>query len=359
VGKLRPEHVNLITWLGSPNLDVTRLGDKPIYRVFNPLQGSLIFKWEVGHTDLAGMANMTSSSYDIGFDLMKDVKAGSTAGRMVTGAELVSFCQLLLSHDLFDQNVSDVAILEGRPLFVMQDLGQSTNIDKLKISKTEGHRVKGVFVSTETNEAKADRRAAALGMLFSLKQTKYLERLGRIMAVDLFLGNTDRFDPDSADFPIPSPQNVIFKIKSKEGASGQREVYYSISGLDMNDPNGSWAKLDQDLLTCANLSGQQTLDWPGLHLNNKAFLTSYSQRVLKYLVKYLKEMLDEKKDKKKFKFKVGTSAAGGFSEDDVVNGAIAAKEQIRQTCLTRVGTNNNRAAAPAGLRSRMQALRWI
>src|SRR5262249_9262029 len=70
-------------------------------------------------------------------------------------------------------------------------------------------------------------------ILAALQNKANLKLLGRIIAVDLFVGNTDRFNFNNATKPIQNQGNIVFQ-KDRNGD-------YWFVGLDPFDPNGSSA----------------------------------------------------------------------------------------------------------------------
>ena len=198
------------------------------------------------------------------------------------------------------------------------------------------------------------KQTLSLFMLFALHNKDNLVALGKILAMDCFLGNSDRFivDDSTVQDPIKNLGNVFFQK--------QTDKSFKIIGIDPMDPNSGWAKLDQDILTVtqsvSQQAGRQVSDemkkWPGLILKSDKRMRDLCKRCLRavngHLIDYAK--LSEKEKK--------TWDVRGKHFDLVEKGMKKGRDEIKLLARTRIKPKGGRAAAPSGLLSRMQALGW-
>ncbi len=183
----------------------------------------------------------------------------------------------------------------------------------------------------------------ALMLLMELRRKPNMVQLGRILAVDMFLGNGDRFrfNPGDLEDSFQNMGNVfISKNEKKE---------LTIRGLDPLDPSSSWAKLDQDLLVVSNGNIQ---NWPGMILRDNNRMREIATRIAT-------EITDALAGKCKL---VGRQKAQwAVKRKDVgyvTDGMKKGRDEIKMLCRSRTGRHAGRSAPPAGLMSRMQAMGW-
>lgn len=194
----------------------------------------------------------------------------------------------------------------------------------------------------------------ALKMVWALHDKENLIAFGKILAMDCFLGNSDRFvvDDSSADDPIKNYGNVFFQKKADKSLR--------VVGIDPMDPNSGWAKLDQDILTCTtaaqNRAGsfsEESKQWPGLILLSDRRMRDLGKRCLR-------AVMNEVITKAKFDAKAAkTWQARGKHFDLVEKGMKKGRDEIKMMSKLRVNVSAGRAKAPSGLQSRMRALGWI
>ena len=272
-------------------------------------------------------------------DLMKQAGGKGPAGRTLDKFELAVLCNLSANPNLNQAECAVIKIQNDKQLktFVIMEYVPNL-LDVKQVVKN------------------ADAQGA-LELLIALEKPKNLHRLGRIVAVDLFLGNNDRFSPKASEPRVmTNPSNVMFK-KGKDGG-------YSIRGLDPVDPYTSWSKLDQDLLHIQPDKTDKDDQWWGKKLNDRDFLIAYAYRILTELVTELKTLIDgTEASKHMFNLgKLGKEGHGISSETChvkmIVEGMEAARAEIKATCQARVAGHAGRAAAPAGLASRLKQLGW-
>lgn len=194
----------------------------------------------------------------------------------------------------------------------------------------------------------------SLLMLFGLHQKDNLVALGKILAMDCFLGNSDRFivDDSTAQDPIKNLGNVFFQKQSDKS--------FKVVGIDPMDPNSGWAKLDQDILTVTQAvsrqGGRQVTEemkqWPGLILRSDKRMRDLAKRCLRAVNDHLMEFAKLSDKEKK------TWTVRGKHFDLVEKGIKKGRDEIKLIARARVAPKGGRAGAPSGLMSRMQTLGW-
>jgi len=189
-------------------------------------------------------------------------------------------------------------------------------------------------------------------MLMALHEKTNLIALGKILAMDCFLGNSDRFvvDDSKANDPIKNLGNVFFQKQSNKS--------FKVVGIDPMDPNSGWAKVDQDILTVTQQVSakagitDEAKNWPGLILRSDKRMRELGKRCVRavndHLMDYAK--LDDKTKK--------TWNVRGKHFDLVEKGIKNGRDEIKLIARARMAPKGGRAAAPSGLLSRMRALGW-
>jgi hypothetical protein len=272
-------------------------------------------------------------------DLMTQASKRGPGGRTLNKSELAVVCSLSANPALNQAECAEIKKIYTDPdgtLLIMEYVPNLLDVSHV----------------VQTADAKG-----ALELLIALEKPKNLNRLGRIIAVDLFLGNNDRFTPKKSEPVMKNPSNVMFR-KGKNGA-------YSIMGLDPIDTYSSWSKLDQDVLQIKTPDPADKEDkWYGKKLKDRDFLIAYAYRILKELVTKLKKFIDGTEASKHMFILWEKGREGrGFSSETchvkmIVEGMEAARADIKLICQARVAGHAGRAPAPAGLASRMKKLGW-
>ena len=273
-------------------------------------------------------------------DLMKQAGGKGPAGRTLDKFELAVLFNLSANPNLDQAECADIKKHENNNLETFVIMEYVPNLLDLR----------QVFKNADAQ--------GALKLLIALEKPENLHRLGRIVAVDLFLGNNDRFTPKASEQQVmKNPSNVMFK-KGKDGG-------YSIRGLDPVDPYTSWSKLDQDLLHIQPNDPYDKDDkWWGKKLEDRNFLIAYAYRILTELVTELKTLIDGAESAKHMFIlgKQGKEGHGISSErchvKMIVEGMEAARAEIKAICQARMAGLAGRAPAPAGLASRLNKLGW-
>jgi|SRR5215467_966985 len=157
-----------------------------------------------------------------------------------------------------------------------------------------------------------------------------LERLGEIIAVDLFNGNTDRFYPGGSGldttiggmtFQLRSLVNVgnVFKIMTDAGNQ--------VGALDFVDPNSPFKDIDQDLATAEQGEG-----WQGRLLADRTKRKNFAKDV----VGDLEKLLNPHKGRFSLRHKLNRNAAERV-EHGMVEGTRLIKKKLASLSPTRQG----------------------
>jgi len=196
-----------------------------------------------------------------------------------------------------------------------------------------------------------DKQRLAIFMLMALHQKNNLLGLGRVIAMDCFLGNGDRFalQADSVEATLVNSTNVFFQKQSDKS--------YKIVGVDPMDPNSGWAKLDQDILVCTQAVSKaagKNVDakWPGLKLRSDKEMREVGKRCLRAVNGFLVERakLDAKTAR--------NWDVRGKHFDVVERGVKNGRDEIKMIAKSRMAVTGGRTRPPTGLQSRMAALGW-
>jgi len=210
--------------------------------------------------------------------------------------------------------------------------------------------VRGLQSLDDVSGAGDNKRMLSFFMLFALHEKSNLLALGKILAMDCFLGNSDRFivDESKPDDPIKNMGNVFFQQND--------DTVFKVVGLDPLDPNSGWAKLDQDILTVTQGLSESVTDeqrrWPGLILKSDKRMRDLSKRCLRAANNHL--MTSAKLADKEKK----TWDVRGKHFDLVEKGMKKGRDEIKLLARARVAAKGGRAKAPTGLLSRMKTLGW-
>jgi hypothetical protein len=185
---------------------------------------------------------------------------------------------------------------------------------------------------------KADVRAIAA----ALKKSGGLEKLGQIIAVDLFNGNNDRFDflgGIKAD-GLPERFKVIRNLGNVLvacGANGRGEPI----GLDSYDPNNEFREMNTAL--------NQQSDWGGLLLT--AAKTAERNRFVEGVISDLEMALGPRNRKIAFASK---KRLGSNRKERLLNGMLSGKNIIQRTLVPLKAKPN----LSPGLRTRIALMGW-
>lgn len=192
---------------------------------------------------------------------------------------------------------------------------------------------------------KAQDAGTAALMLACLKDNENLQRLGAILAVDMFTNNTDRFEVLPGQKGIANTGNVFFVRK----ASGDLRI----KGLDPFDYTKSKALLETVVTSTKDHTNAGW--WSGIMLKKEAELERVAKNACASLSTELGSIL----------------RSNGYAEvvirqltlDEnhvkiVVKSMKLTREDIKNSCMAKLARTDLNAQVRTGLHSRMQALGW-
>lgn len=159
---------------------------------------------------------------------------------------------------------------------------------------------------------------------------KLLPALGKVVAVDLFCGNKDRFD---ATGQIVNPGNIFFKRNEDKS--------YTPVGIDFFEAQGEFAKM-----TLALQPGQEA-DWAGMILMDSMRLDAFASRAIMSLNSALQLAMEG--NPMPFDGVLDGNDVRAFRA-----GLGAGADELRVYLLGL----RRRGVAPAGITSRLDALGW-
>ncbi len=304
----------------------------PVYLLTMNAGDQFILKGEakaVGGRDAREMRK----GMNFGFEVAKKVAHGA-ASRALDNIEQRNIQQLFNRGDLDQNSVSGLQndYKAGQQWVLMQYVSGLTDLGAIT-----GYKGGKLMDSDKTG-------AAGLGaqrLLIQLKSKDNLERLGRLIAVDAFLGNGDRFDL-SSDNRLQNAGNLFFRSKNGN---------LSIRGLDPVDPNSQWAKFDQDLTTVKKAVTKND-QWFGLDLVTDQGRKRLADRVIASLNYLLISMMDPRNTGSANSYKLGSK-----HRKHILAGIKEATKEIKTLCKSRLSGSGGRTV-PAGLQSRTEELGW-
>ena len=180
--------------------------------------------------------------------------------------------------------------------------------------------------------------SSCLAMLEKLsKAPKILYNLARVIAVDMFIGNYDRFRPDGT---VVNAENVLFIMEGNK---------LSPVGVDFYDITSAADEM-HSATTDSILLLPPRGDWAGMMLASKTELNDFATRLLnglnRYFIKTLKRLGFEAPELLLIdKVRVGDIAKG------LLDGARGLREYLQRRF--RQGK-----MMPAGIYARMERLKW-
>lgn len=153
-----------------------------------------------------------------------------------------------------------------------------------------------------------------------------LEKLGHVVAVDLFNGNTDRFFPGTDKHVTIGPYNIHLKALVNVG-----NVFvvltgagFKVSALDFVDPQSRFKDLNQPLAIQEGDSADEK--WPGRILISSSKRSAFASEIIHDLEK----ILHPKKHALSLKSKLGV-----FASRRLEAGMVAGAQAIRQKLFTK------------------------
>ncbi len=189
----------------------------------------------------------------------------------------------------------------------------------------------------------------ATQILLAMRDPENLDRLGRILATDLFLGNRDRFQNDQDGGGIQNQGNVFFVEKG----TGE----FKIKGLDVFDSTKNTALMSHTVHKGCERdpSAGDVNYWAGPLLKDPIQLKRIANNALKSLYDELSAVLRNAN--------VSASMIRGYEFGPkhtalVVAGMNAAVIVIKASCKQRLAQMRKGKVDTAGLKSRMKLMNW-
>lgn len=260
--------------------------------------------------------------------LMRDAAQGGRA-RVLNDREAAAFrsrAELLLATDLM---ADFKAAFQAGSLWILMGL-------KAGLVDLEG-------IAQGGNVLKASQ------ILLSLRDPENLDRLGRILATDIFLGNSDRFVNDVTGKGIQNVSNVFFVEK--------RTGEFKIKGLDVFDPSRNSALMSHTVTRgCERDPSPANVNyWGGPLLKDPIQLQRVAGNALTSLYDELSSVL------RNGGIGPGIIRSYEFTPQHtslVVAGMNAALIVIKASCKQRLAQMRKGKADTAGLKSRMKLMNW-
>jgi hypothetical protein len=280
---------------------------------------------------VAGFTGADKTAVQTSIMLMRQAARGGK-GRVLTEAETGAFLQ------------------GTRPLLSAEDR-------EFLDDEAKGHgNVKPIWILLGFKDGLIDLRgmvgapdaAKAAQVLLSLHDEENLDRLGRILATDMFLHNNDRFNFRPNGTGILNFGNVFFVDKGNGD--------FKIKGLDVFDPSTNTALMSTVVRKgCEKDDWRDERYWSGPLLKDRGRITKVAQNALDSLFKELGEIL------RGAGYHEPLIRNFRFSQDDtkrVVKGMEAAVVVIKSTCKLRLAQMRQGKVNADGLKSRMKAMGW-
>lgn len=276
---------------------------------------------------------------------IKVIESGSKMKIISAGErqELVNYCRFVEDLDAYFKDLSALGVN-------WTSTSQSADVALLKKSLNFGFPFTKMTKQTIHNieDAAAARGTGSKDVMrlfvSTLKGKGGLEKLGRVIAADLYNANRDRFRPNSPSQPTIGPFTFNLRVTVNLGNIMiiSTESGYEASVLDYVDPNSYFKDSQQPLAT-----SEKTVDerWPGRILADKKLRSSFAHDV----IHDLEALFNPKKSAFSLKTKLGRDAERRL-ESGIVNGA----RRISIDLATRIRIGNK--VVPQGLRDRYAIL---
>jgi hypothetical protein len=308
--------------------------DRPVfligYSTSATTTAQFVVKAETSGVIAKGVTADVKNAVQSSIMLMRDAARGAR-GRVLTEGERRDFLQAArpLLGSAADQTYLDVLRDEGTKLLWML-LGFKAGLVDLQ----------GVI------DSQAVLRACQV--LLSLRDDENLDRLGRILATDLFLNNNDRFSIKPNESSIQNLGNVFFVDKGNGT--------FKIKGLDVFDPSSNNALMSTTVRKgCDRMDSRDENYWSGPLLKDPDKRARVAQNALDSLYAELGGVLREAK------FPEPLIRNYKFSESHtkvVVKGMEAALVVIKASCKLRLAQMRAGKVNADGLKSRMKVMGW-
>ncbi len=336
----KPFDFNSVTrfcWIAKPKEGEFGRGH-PVYLLTTASDAQYVVKME---QTVGPDVKTASRTMDLLYDLANQV-GGGVAGRSLEFSEVTAFFAMVrrLAGTLDQETKDHMRMMEGIDLGLRNEKKRTTWLPGYTQEKVDQAADMWIIMDAQKGlddlkgMMKSPDASKILRTLTDLQKDYNLAALGRILAVDMFVGNNDRFNFQRGT--IQNFGNVFFV--NQDGA-------FSIRGLDPVDPGGQ-NKFNEELFKQEQNIRQ---DWQGAKLNDDEHLKWVASMALDAVVAALKPKL-HKYQQLRFAFSFGAT-----EKLKVYLGIKEGVERIRAICVLMMKSPRR----PAGLQSRMAALGWL
>ncbi|MGH8548085.1 MAG: hypothetical protein ACRERU_05700, partial [Methylococcales bacterium] len=277
---------------------------RPIFSIEFRDVSKLVLKGEFKQPSLPG--KLAAQSLKVDSRIMKQVSPEAKI-KLISESECTVLLSLLRRHfatgqvgERTQQYLTEL-LKSGR--FAFFKMGYQKDLEDLNCSDT--NEIRRIFVSFRDEPA-------------------VLKKLGEIVAVDFFIGNTDRFDKDGR---IVNYGNVFLLRK---------DVRMPV-GLDF------FAESSESV----SLFGGSLATWEGKILKDVGWVLTFSEKAINCLNEYFSAKLPQLTSKELLGPKAVNTLAAGIAEGS---------EKIKAYLKRKIGANK---AVPSGVMERMKILGWL
>jgi hypothetical protein len=207
--------------------------------------------------------------------------------------------------------------LIGAPIFVWYTMSFITGLKSLEKQSEKN----------TDNDSMAKVGAYKLAMKMK-SDPQMLPDLGKVVAVDLFSGNTDRFGPDGG---IVNPGNIVFRK--------ELDKRYTPVGVDFFESGNSNARMYTPV--------SDTVNWPGKLLADRAKIGIFANAAIRNLNTMLSNAMSPRQ--------MPQEAVLGLEEEKRFAFGIQAGAQELRTMFQRMQYSRG---VPSGVAQRMELLGW-
>ena len=172
------------------------------------------------------------------------------------------------------------------------------------------------------------------------------EKLGEIVAFDLFCDSADRFHPQGGGLPVNGYNPQVLVNVGNVFAAADGSGTFKIEALDTWDPNGSYSDLNQPVQHAFLLLANYLKDTPNDRQTLKTYATSIAADINAVL-----GPRDRAKIPKLFKARTDRLKENAGSR--IYNGMLRGADKIKQKVKAKPA-----ASLPQGVQDRIAALGW-
>jgi hypothetical protein len=326
--------------------------NKPIFKIEWNDDEAYVIKGETKSLSMKPDVNVQKATVHFGFQAM-NLAAHGVDGRPLTPGE---------QQEFLNPNAPGRPTLTPSVKQRLESLGSTDLLVFMELVAGIVEMADAVFAGDS---------AEALLLLAAMQEEENLKRLGRIVVVDLFIGNLDRFNFDDVqknravlDYTtgientktkktpmigcVSNPTNVVFK----KGTGVGERILIGFDPFDFKDGSADLdiklSKVKEGRTKQYHIHGQE---WQGTVMKDLVQMEGIAKITLNSLILAL---LVKYPDLDKATWKP--------SDQDyahVLTGMRAAKADVIMVYNSRAGVMAGRNAAPDGVKNRLKKLKWI